>query len=241
MSLDNLNLNNRKLWAIIPAAGSGSRFSKSALKQYQIIQNKTVLEHTVERIAQLPIAGYVLAISEHDQFAQTLQFAKSEILHFCLGGQERVDSVLNGLKYLTNIADENDLVFVHDAARPCVSLSNLESLIRHVIESKHSAVLATPVRDTLKRVDQSSAIEKTVDRSALWQAQTPQLSTIKLLKTSIEHALTHRITITDEASALEYAHHPVDVVIGRSDNIKITYPEDLELARLILQSQSDSK
>jgi len=241
MSLKNLNLNNRKLWAIIPAAGTGSRFSKSDLKQYQMIQEQTVLEHTIQRITQLPISGYVLTISESDEFARTLNFPNTEQLHFCAGGKERVDSVLNGLKYLTQIAGPDDLVFVHDAARPCVSHANLISLVEHAIKHETSAILAIPVRDTLKRVEQSQRIENTVDRSALWQAQTPQISTVAKLKTAIEHALSNQLNITDEASALEFSNYPVDVVLGRSDNIKITYPEDLELAQLILKSQLEIK
>lgn len=234
-----LNLHNRKLWAIIPAAGSGSRFSKQELKQYQMIQDKTVLEHTIQRLTQLPLNGYVLAISEMDQIAKNLNLAKSEIAHFCLGGNERVNSVLNGLNYLTMIADENDWVFVHDAARPCVSLQNLEDLIQQAIAVDHSAILATPVRDTLKYVENNTTqnIQKTVSRDQLWQAQTPQISKLGTLKKAIEYALEKGLNITDEASALEAVCEPVKVVIGRSDNIKITYPEDLELARLIIDSQ----
>lgn len=234
-----LNLHNRKLWAIIPAAGSGSRFSKQELKQYQTIQDKTVLEHTIQRLTQLPLSGYILAISEMDHIAKKLSLSKSEIAHFCLGGNERVNSVLNGLDYLTTIADENDWVFVHDAARPCVSLQNLEDLIQQAIAVDHSAILATPVRDTLKYVENNTTqnIQKTVSRDQLWQAQTPQISKLGTLKKAIEYALEKGLNITDEASALEAVCEPVKVVIGRSDNIKITYPEDLELARLIIDSQ----
>lgn len=241
-----LNLNNRKLWAIIPAAGSGNRFSKTQLKQYQTIQDKTVLEHTIQRITDLPLYAYVLAIAQDDDVAQTLNFNQSDKALFCIGGKERVDSVLNALIFLSDRADPNDLVFVHDAARPCVSTENLHALVHTAITQNCSAILATPVRDTLKRVSQNTVlesannIEKTVNREYLWQAQTPQISTIRLLKSAIEIALKDHITITDEASALEYVGETVKVVVGRSDNIKITYPEDLDLARLILASQNKS-
>ena len=239
-----LNLNNRKLWAIIPAAGSGNRFSKTQLKQYQTIQEKTVIEHTVHRLNELPRTAYVLAIAENDDFAQTLKFENPEKAMYCHGGQERVNSVLNALNFLTDFADPNDLVFVHDAARPCVSTENLIELVQTAINENCSAILATPVRDTLKRVpklinsEDKNRIETTVSRDELWQAQTPQISTIGLLKSSIEQALKDQITITDEASALEHMGEKVKVVMGRSDNIKITYPEDLDLARLIIQSQN---
>lgn len=233
----NLNLNNHKIWAIIPAAGSGRRFSQSDLKQYQTIQHKTVIEHTVARLTELPLSGYVLAISATDTYAATLDFPQKDKLHFCPGGAERVDSVLNGLRYLQQIASPDDWVLVHDAARPCVGREQLLDLLQHAIIQDCNAILATPVRDTLKRVAQQPQITETVDRSTLWQAQTPQLSKIKLLAHAIENALQDGMTITDEASALEYAGLRVDVVAGRADNIKITYPEDLEMARMILAAQ----
>ena len=226
-----------KLWAVVPAAGSGSRFSKTELKQYQYIQNRTVLEHTVNRLNTLDLAGCVLAIGENDNFARTLSFDHKQKLHFCLGGAERVDSVLNALLYLSQIAHDDDWVLVHDAARPCVTTACLEKLVKSAIDSDQSNILAIPVRDTLKQVLNQNQIEKTVSRALLWQAQTPQMAKLGILRKAIEKALIDHMTITDEASALEYADFPVHVVQGRSDNIKITYPDDLELAQLILQSQ----
>ncbi|OTG77644.1 2-C-methyl-D-erythritol 4-phosphate cytidylyltransferase [Acinetobacter sp. ANC 5054] len=228
---------NHNLWAIIPAAGSGSRFSKTELKQYQTIDHQTVLEHTIARLNQLPLTGYVLAIGEQDNVAKTLPFAQAEKSHFCLGGAERVNSVLNALHYLSKIAHDDDWVLVHDAARPCVTQENLEQLVQNAIQAGQSAILAIPVRDTLKRVENSPYISATVDRSTLWQAQTPQITKLGVLKKAIEMALAENVTITDEASALEHMGEHVQVVQGRSDNIKITYPDDLELARLILASQ----
>ncbi|SEO37712.1 2-C-methyl-D-erythritol 4-phosphate cytidylyltransferase [Acinetobacter sp. yr461] len=231
-------ISQTKLWAVIPAAGSGSRFSKTELKQYQYIQDRTVLEHTIRRISQLPLNGYVLAIGTQDSFAQTLAFQNIDKAHFCSGGAERVHSVLNALNHLLNFADENDWVLVHDAARPCVTVDCLNALVAKAIESNDSAILAIPVRDTLKQVKTGDHIDKTVSRDSLWQAQTPQIAQIGKLKKAIEQALENNVTITDEASALEYMGETVRVVMGRSDNIKITYPDDLELAGLILQSQS---
>ena len=227
-----------KLWVILPAAGSGSRFSKTELKQYQMIQERTVLEHTVARLNQLPLAGYVLAIGVQDNVAKTLPFSSLEKAHFCLGGAERVNSVLNALNYLSQIASEDDWVLVHDAARPCVSLDCLQQLVNTAITNDQAAILAIPVRDTLKRVVTNFDIEETVDRSMLWQAQTPQMAKLGVLKRAIEQALQDGATITDEASALEHIGEQVSVVQGRSDNIKITYPDDLELAKLILQAQA---
>ena len=226
-----------KIWAVIPAAGSGSRFSKTELKQYQMIQGKTVLEHTVSRLNDLPLSGYVLAISENDSVAKTLNLAQPDKAHFCVGGAERVHSVLNALTYLSQFASPDDLVFVHDAARPCVTQDCLNHLVNTAIQQNCSAILAIPVRDTLKLVEHKNNIEKTVSRDYLWQAQTPQISKLGILKHAIEKALQDGITITDEASALEYVGETVKVVQGRSDNIKITYSDDLELAKLILTVQ----
>lgn len=225
-----------KLWAVIPAAGSGSRFSKTLLKQYQMIQDKTVLEYTIDRLNTLPLAGYVLAIGEQDTVAKNLSFKASEKAHFCVGGAERVDSVLNALRYLKDLASDDDYVLVHDAARPCVSAENLKQLANYCIEHDTAAILAIPVRDTLKFVSEQH-IQNTVSRDHLWQAQTPQMAKLGVLRAAIEKALMDKINITDEASALEHAGVSVDVVQGRSDNIKITYADDLELARLILASQ----
>jgi len=228
---------HHKIWAVIPAAGSGSRFSKTELKQYQQIQDLTVLEHTVARLNQLPLAGYVLAIGTQDDVAKTLTFSHPEKAHFCPGGAERVNSVLNALSYLEAFAAEEDWVLVHDAARPCVTQDCLQLLVNTAIQENCSAILAIPVRDTLKYVAHANTIAKTVSRDHLWQAQTPQISRLGILKHAIEKALQDGMTITDEASALEYVGEPVKVVQGRSDNIKITYADDLELARLILASQ----
>lgn len=228
---------HHKVWAVIPAAGSGSRFSKTELKQYQMIQGQTVLQHTVSRLNDLPLSGYVLAISEDDSVAKTLNLTQPDKAHFCLGGAERVNSVLNALNYLSQIASPDDLVFVHDAARPCVSSNCLNRLVNTAIQENCSAILAIPVRDTLKFVEQDHNIDKTVSRDYLWQAQTPQISRLGILKSAIEQALQNGVNITDEASALEYVGETVKVVQSRSDNIKITYADDLELAKLILSWQ----
>lgn len=226
-----------KIWAIIPAAGSGSRFSQTELKQYQVIQGYTVLEHTICRLNDLPLSGYVLATSQDDSIAKTLNFVQLDKAHFCVGGSERVHSVLNALVYLAQIASLDDFVLVHDAARPCVTQECLNRLVNTALQENCSAILAIPVRDTLKLVKQAHNIDKTVSRDDLWQAQTPQISKLGLLKHAIEKSLADGIVLTDEASALEYVGEPVKVVQGRSDNIKITYADDLELAKLILTAQ----
>ena len=228
MSLKPLQLPH-KLWAIIPAAGSGSRFSKTELKQYQMIGQKTVLEHTVLCLNQLPLQGYVLVIGSDDDVAQSLPFTNMEKAHFCEGGAERVDSVLNALNYLSTIADADDWVFVHDAARPCVTRDCLLKLIGTAIQSNTGAILAIPVRDTLKRVISAQDIQETVDRSQLWQAQTPQIAKLGVLKKAIEHALEAQALITDEASALEFVGEKVQVYKGAPIILKLPIQMTLSL------------
>lgn len=230
-----------KLWAIVPAAGSGSRFSKTDLKQYQKINDVTVLQHSVNRLLTIDnLQGCVVVTHPDDTFIHTLTFNQQEKIRLCHGGHERVNSVLNGLNFLLTVvgANEHDYVLVHDAARPCIHSSSLQMLVSCALKEQTGAILATPVRDTLKQVINAPHITTTIDRTALWQAQTPQIAPIGVLKNAIELALTQKITITDEASALEYVGYQVNVVQGRSDNLKITYPDDLHLASLILHSQA---
>lgn len=224
----------------MPAAGSGRRFSPTELKQYQIIQHQTVIEHSVNALFQLPLAGCVLAIHANDHAIHRIKFQHQKQLFFCEGGQERVHSVLNALYVLKGMADDDDWVLVHDAARPCVSEACLFNLVETALVQQSAAILAIPVRDTLKRVSEH-VIEQTVDRRQLWQAQTPQIAQIGQLVAALEAALASGAEITDEASALEFAGHSVHVVTGRSDNIKITYPEDLNFAHLVLTARLNTQ
>lgn len=237
MKVQNPNLLRPKLWAIVPAAGSGRRFCASQLKQYQKIADKTVLEHSVSRLFHLPLAGLVIVVAPDDELAKTLDFSCADRVHFCHGGAERTDSVTNALAYLATMAAADDWVLVHDAARPCVSTQSLDALVSSALTAQRSAILAIAVRDTLKQA-QGHCIERTVSRENLWQAQTPQIAPLGRLQHALWHAKQHQMITTDEASALEAVGDPVQIVAGDASNIKITYPEDLHLARLILASQA---
>lgn len=229
----------QKLWVVIPVAGSGLRFSMQQLKQYQLIGRYTVLQHSIWALCQLPISGYVLVKSESDEQLLSNELPYADLAHICVGGVERVHSVLNGLYYIKNHCDASntDWVMVHDAVRPCVKKQQLFALYQKAQQTKQSAILAVPVRDTLKKATLLQCIERTVNREQIWQAQTPQIAQLGVLIRAIEQALVNQINVTDEASALEFIGESVQIVTGRTDNIKITYPEDLELARLILQME----
>lgn len=237
MILDNSSKQPR-YWIIVPAAGVGARMGAGIPKQYLTIDGKTVLEYTLERLLQVPqLAGIYLALAQDDVHWPSLALAKQNRIKVIAGGHERCDSVLNGLQALHNEADKNDWVLVHDAARPCVMIESIITLIEQLKAHSVGGILGVPVSDTLKRVDQSQAIQHTVDRSVLWQAQTPQMFRYGLLRDCLLQALAEGNTITDEASAIEACGYQPLMVQGRSDNIKITRPEDLAIAKLILQQQ----
>lgn len=227
-----------RYWAILPAAGSGSRFASTTPKQYLTLINKTVMQHSVDRICQLPVQGCVLAISAHDQTAKTLSFAKPALLHWVTGGAERMDSVLAAMQYLQQFATAQDWVLVHDVARPCILANDLQHLLDELKEDVVGGLLAVPVRDTLKRGNAGQVVE-TVPRDHLWQCQTPQMFRFGLLLDALQQAKTKQQLVTDEAGAIEQLGLPVKLVNGSSTNIKITYPEDLGLAAAILKAQAE--
>lgn len=231
----------RTCWVVIPAAGMGTRMGGHIPKQYLPLRGKTVLEHTVERLLQLdPIAGIVVVLHEQDNHWTSLPLAGHAKIHTTIGGAERCNSVLNGLRRLEPIANPDDLVLVHDAARPCVRIGDVMRVIEAARTCPDGAILAIPVRDTLKRAGSFGFIENTIDRASLWQAQTPQAFGLVLLRDALEQAVAHRTLVTDEAQALELTGRKPFLVEGHPDNIKITDPSDLNLAMLYLQNQEQS-
>ncbi|HTF95842.1 MAG TPA: 2-C-methyl-D-erythritol 4-phosphate cytidylyltransferase [Cellvibrio sp.] len=224
-------------WVVVPAAGVGSRMGANCPKQYLTLLDKTVLEHTLERLLALPAINNVyLALSSADDFWPQLDCAKNPKIIRVNGGDERADSVLNSLLALPVEAQNEDWVLVHDAARPCVRTHEIINLMEMVSTHEVGGILGVPVSDTLKRVNDTK-IEKTVDRNSLWQAQTPQLFRLGVLRDCLFRALQEGKAITDEASALEYYGYSPLMVQGRSDNIKITRPEDLVIAAALMQQQ----
>ncbi|MGJ8691971.1 MAG: 2-C-methyl-D-erythritol 4-phosphate cytidylyltransferase [Thalassotalea sp.] len=233
------------LAVVIPAAGIGKRMQANCPKQYLSINNKTVLEHTVERILAHPqVAVVVLALGANDEYFQQTALVNNPKVITVFGGQERVDSVLAGLKALAN--KNYDWVMVHDAARPCVRHRDISLLIDTCLEHQCGGLLASPVRDTMKQLDNSvnrsetpplNLVGNTVDRSQLWHAYTPQMYPLAALTSAIENGLQRGVVITDESSAIEAAGDKSQLIEGCSDNIKITRAEDLALAEFILNQQ----
>ncbi|MEX1197004.1 MAG: 2-C-methyl-D-erythritol 4-phosphate cytidylyltransferase [Pseudohongiellaceae bacterium] len=228
------------LWAIVPAAGSSRRMRDSAPKQYLRIDGQPVLLHTLSRLSALPgLDGVVLVLSPDDIQWPAIAAARPEAadaVTICRGGAERRHSVINGLLSLAGRAAEDDWVLIHDAARPCVRVADMQRLLQAVEYHPVGGLLAVPVADTLKRGNAANAVLETVDRSGLWAAQTPQLFRYGPLRDALS-AGTGDKPVTDEASAMENAGHEPLLVVGSPDNIKITWPPDLHLAGLILQAQ----
>jgi len=230
---------NNKLWAIVPAAGAGRRMSTNIPKQYLPLGEKTVLEHTLDTLlACTQLAGVVVVLSADDGYWPDLQdrYAREQ-LETVTGGAERCHSVLNGLLYLAGKVDADDWVLVHDAARPCVRLADINTLINTLSVTAHGGLLGVPVADTMKQVDADDRITATVARESLWHAYTPQMFRAGLLRAALQHAIDKDLLVTDEASAMELAGYQPRMVQGQRDNIKITVPSDLELAAFYLRTR----
>ncbi len=231
-------MQNTPLVVVVPAAGVGKRMQASCPKQYLTIGQLTILEHTVLRLISHPlVTKVILALGEDDEyFADTELFSHKQV-QVVTGGKERVDSVLAGLKSIVH--NECPWVLVHDAARPCLSLNDLNELISTCLSKNCGGILATPVRDTMKR-GHGDKVKLTVERDNLWHALTPQMFPTLLLKNAIEQALQANALITDEASAIEFIGEECLLVDGSSENIKITRPDDLAYAEFILNKQNSN-
>ncbi len=219
--------------AVVPAAGVGKRMAADRPKQYLQLNQKTILEHTISLLLSHPaISRVVVALGEDDPYYPTLPISLNDRVSRVAGGAERVDSVLAGINTVSE-----EWVMVHDAARPCVTLADIDLLIESAKQSDAGAILAMPVRDTMKRGSEEGGIQTTVCREALWHALTPQMFRAEQLKQALDSAIEAGVSITDEASALEHCGLSPRIVSGRSDNIKITRPEDLALADFYLSQR----
>ncbi|MCC4815634.1 2-C-methyl-D-erythritol 4-phosphate cytidylyltransferase [Vibrio lentus] len=224
--------------AVVPAAGVGSRMKADRPKQYLQIHGKTILEHTVEKLLSHPqVSKIVVAVSDDDPYYPELPLNLNPQVIRVSGGMERADSVLSALDYIAQ-QQLSDWVMVHDAARPCIQLSDIDKLISGAMTHDVGAILAAPVRDTMKRGAQGQ-IEHTVDRVDLWHALTPQMFRSKPLRKVLSEALQQGVSITDEASAFEWKGLSPALIAGRSDNFKITQPEDLALAEFYLSQNKE--
>ena len=224
-----------KLFAVVPAAGIGSRMQADRPKQYLDLGEQTILEHTLQRLLSFSLIERIaVPVAAHDDYFESLPIAKHASIQTCMGGSERFESVLNGLNQLLKSgAKEQDWVMVHDAARPCITQADLQNL--YDARSEQGSILGVQVRDTMKRTDDNAFVLSTVERENLWHALTPQLAPIGVLKTCIDQCVEKGKSVTDEASALEFCGLQPKMVAGHPSNIKVTRPDDLVMAQAFIK------
>ena len=249
-----------RLWIVLPCGGRGTRFGsavvgsaaagniaaikQSVAKQYALIGMRTVLALVIERMLTLNPERIVLVVAEGDGLWQACVPPRSrERIVSTAGGAHRAASVLNGLQALDGHAAPMDWVMVHDVVRPCVTREDCLRLLAAVADDATGGLLAIPVADTIKAADsdaRGSFAIRTVPREGLWYAQTPQVFRYGVLRDAMLAAAASGDAITDEASALERVGRRPRIVHGNTDNLKITWPEDLARAAMILAAQASN-
>lgn len=226
-----------RFWLVVPAAGAGKRFGAALPKQYLTLCGRTVFHVTLARLCAIgEFAGIRVAVASDDERAAA-ELPDDSRLSLVPGGAERADSVLSALRSLDGVANVDDWVLVHDVARPCVRLSDIRNMMQVLGTHPVGGVLGVRVRDTMKRTDGRDTIVATEPRDGLWHAYTPQMFRFGMLRDALAEALQKGLSVTDEASAIELSGGRPCMVEGHHDNLKITYPQDLALAGLILQAQ----
>lgn len=221
----------------IPAAGSGTRMNSAIPKQFLPLHGRPVLLHTLELFAGMDACREIIIAGDEDSLRPILDATELQVpVRIVAGGVRRQDSVANAI---TMVTEDETVVLVHDAARPCVQADHVQAVADAVAESG-AAVLAVPARDTLKEV-RDGTIARTIDRSVVWQAQTPQGARASLYRAAFDTAAEHDFEATDDVSLIEALGHPVRVVEGSTTNIKITVPEDLAIAETILREQGSGE
>lgn len=225
------------IWAVLPAAGRGSRFGGERPKQYLEVAGRPLIAHALDALLAHPgVAGVVVALAADDPLWPGWDEFAGRPLMTCVGGDSRAASVLAALQVLPDAVRGDDFVLVHDAARPNLALADLEQLLERGRADPVGAILAAPVRDTLKRAGDDGGIDGTEPRERLWRALTPQLFRRLQLTRALQSAAEAGVEVTDEAMALERQGLRPLLVEGREDNFKVTTPADLarfefELAR----------
>ena len=224
------------LWCVVPAAGRGQRFGADIPKQYLPLGGRPMLIRTLERLAACAEIGGLMVVlaSDDDAWPGINDIAGKPVLT-AQGATERSGSVLAGLRALPASVGVGDFVMVHDAARPCVAAADIARLVALGVPAG-GALLAAPVRDTLKRGDTDAHVTATEPRERLWRALTPQMFRYGVLDRALGAVSDSGAAPTDEAQAVEALGLQPRLVRGDPDNIKITLPEDVERAARVLAS-----
>lgn len=226
---------HHNFWAVVPAAGLGLRMGANVPKQYLNLGGKTVIERTLSTLVTHPcINKVIVALNEKDYHWQHLNIPRTDKLITTIGGAQRIHSVFSCLDLLSRFAKKEDWVLVHDAVRPLLTHAHIDQLIDRLCEHPIGGLLAIPLYDTLKRVDDDGYVCETLIRKQTWCAQTPQMFRFQLLMDSIRRAIENEQWVGDESEAIELQGKRPLVVHGDPRNIKITYSLDLELAELLI-------
>ncbi len=227
-----------RFFALVPAAGSGSRMGGETPKQYLTLAGRPLIAHTLAALALHPaIEKVFVVLSPGDEFWLSHDWSAigEKLCPLFCGGASRAESVTNGLRAMAGQLAGDDWVLVHDAARPCLTQGHLDVLLSELAQDAVGGILAVPVADTLKRAAAGQKIAATVSRDGLWQAQTPQMFRHGLLLSALEQAP----VVTDEASAVEALGFSPRLVAGDMTNLKVTYALDLHIAELILKDREN--
>jgi len=225
----------RGVWAIVVAAGRGSRFGGELPKQYVEVAGRPLLGHALDAVLSHPgVRGAVVVLAEGDRHWPGWDRLHDKPLLACTGGDSRAGSVLAGLLALPHEVRADEFVLVHDAARPNLRHDDLTALLERGRADPVGAILAAPVRDTLKRAGDDGGIDRTEPRERLWRALTPQLFRRLQLGRALESAREAGVAVTDEAMAMERQGMRPLLVEGDEDNFKITTASDLARFEFIL-------
>jgi 2-C-methyl-D-erythritol 4-phosphate cytidylyltransferase len=222
-------------WAVVPAAGRGTRFGGDVPKQYVEVAGEPLLSHSLRALLVHPaVEGAVVVLAADDTLWPGWNTFVDKPIVACIGGDARADSVLAGLSALPDSVRADDFVLVHDAARPNLGLGDLDQLLERGRNDPVGAILAAPVRDTLKRAGDDGGIDGTQPRERLWRALTPQLFRRLQLTRALEAARRDGLAVTDESMAMEQQGLRPLLVEGSDDNFKVTTPADLARFAFIL-------
>ena len=228
------------IWGIVPAAGRGSRLRSSRPKQYLVIAGRMLIEHSLHAlIAAGTLKKIVVCLADNDRYWRHSDYREHPQVASCLGGDTRAQSVRRGLSALSSIARSEDWVLSHDAARPCLSGEDLDLLFTELSQEEAGGLLVNPMTDTVKEGHANECL-KTLDRSVLYRALTPQMFRYGHLCSAMDAAMRRGVELSDEAMAMELAGHKVRLVVSVRQNPKVSREDDLRMAESLLAGRDNA-
>jgi 2-C-methyl-D-erythritol 4-phosphate cytidylyltransferase len=227
---------------VILAAGQGKRMDAGKNKMLLDLLGMPIIVHTLLVFERDHQCGRIVLVFNENEWEQIsgwiADYEITKVMAHVQGGKERQDSVYEGLKALKDIGSD-DIVLIHDGARPVIEQVDIHK-VAEAAERSGAAILAVPVKDTIKQV-QNNEVQKTIDRSSLWMVQTPQAFRLSVIMRAHETARQKQLAVTDDASMIESQGGKVTVVRGNYRNIKLTTPEDLFIAEQFMKDKGGNK